>query len=89
MDQSVVDNSNQNNVENVKDAASDRQERRNRAVKEREDKIKDERRRLDAAIQRSKSGINKEEGERSFLCAINLLNVEPIYYGTHGLLIFV
>ena len=73
VDQSIVDNSNQIVVDDVKDAASDRQERRNKAVKEREDKIKDERRRLDAEIERSKSGINKEEGERSFMCVIDTL----------------
>lgn len=74
MDQSIVDNS----VEHVKDVTFDRQERKNRAVKEREDKIKDERRRLEAEIQRSKSGINKGEGERSFMCAIDLSNLEHI-----------
>ena len=68
-----MDNSNQIVVDDVKDAAFDRQERRNKAVKEREDKIKDERRRLDAEIERSKSGINKEEGERSFMCVIDTL----------------
>ena len=55
--------------------ASDRQERRNKAVKEREDKIKDDRRRLDAEIARSKSGINKEEGERSFMWVLDTLHL--------------
>lgn len=70
-----MDNSDQIVVDDVKDVASDRQERRNKAVKEREDKIKDERRRLDAEIERSKSGINKEEGERSFMCVIDTLQL--------------
>ena len=84
-----MDSSNRSVAENVKDVASDRQERRNKAVKEREDKIKDERRRHDAAIERSKSGINKEEGERSFMCAINLFNFGYMYYDTHELPLFV
>jgi predicted phage tail protein len=73
-DQIIMDNSNQIIVENVKNAVSDPQERRNRAVKDREDKIKDERRRLEAEIARSKSGINQEEGERNFMCAIYLFD---------------
>lgn len=75
MDQTIVDNSDQTVVDHTKDVASDRQERRNKAVKEREDKIKDERRRLDAEIGRSKSGIDKEEGERSFMCVIGTLQL--------------
>lgn len=47
--------------------APDRQERRNKAVKEREQKINAERRRLDADIEKSKKGIDKEEGERIFM----------------------
>lgn len=78
VDQSIVDNSSQAVAEDVKDVASDRQERRNRAVKERENKIKDERSRLEAEIERSKSGINKEEGERSFMCAFDLFDFEHI-----------
>ena len=72
VDQSIVKNSDQTVVNNV---ASDRQERRDKAVKEREDKIKDERRRLDAEIERSKSGIDREEGERSFMCVIGTLQL--------------
>ena len=75
MDQSIEDNSDQIALDHVKDVAPDRQERRNKAVKEREDKIKDERRRLDAEIERSKSGINKEEGERIFMCVIDNLQL--------------
>ena len=43
-----------------------------RAVKDREEKITVERRRLDANIERSKQGIDKEEGERTFMCAWSL-----------------
>jgi hypothetical protein len=75
VDQSIVDNPVQTVVDHVKDVASDRQERRDKAVKEREDKIKDERRRLDAEIERSKSGIDREEGERSFMCVIDTLQL--------------
>jgi transcription elongation regulator 1 len=70
VNESIADNSDGIVVEHV---APDRQERRNRAVKEREDKIKDERRRLDAEIEKSKSGINKEEGERIFMWVIHTL----------------
>lgn len=75
VDQSIVDSSDQILVDHVKDVASDRQERREKAVKEREDKIKDERRRLDAEIERSKSGIDREEGERSFMCVVDTLQL--------------
>lgn len=46
-----------------------RKERKERAVKEREDKVKAERGRLEAEIGRSRMGLNKEEGEREFMCA--------------------
>ena len=68
-----MDNSDEIVVDHVKDVVSDRQERRYKAVKEREDKIKGERRRLDTEIERSKLGINKEEGERSFMWVIDTL----------------
>ena len=70
-----MDSSDQILVDHVKDVASDRQERREKAVKEREDKIRDERRRLDAEIERSKSGIDREEGERSFMCVVDTLQL--------------
>ena len=54
-------------VKDSKEEALDRQERRNKAVKEREQKINAERRRLDADIEKSKKGIDKEEGERMFM----------------------
>ena len=75
VDLSAVDNSDQIVDDHVKDVASDRQERRDKAVKEREDKVKDERRRLDAEIEKSKSGIDREEGERSFMCVIDSLHL--------------
>ena len=46
-----------------------KRERKERAVKEREAKIKAERSKLDAEIDRSRSGLNKEESEREFRCA--------------------
>lgn len=49
------------------DAPSDKQERRAKAVKEREEKILAERRLLDANIERSKRGVDQEEGERLFM----------------------
>lgn len=55
------------NEEAAKGDSSDRQERRVKAVKEREEKIQAERRRLDADIERSKKGIDQEEGERLFM----------------------
>jgi len=45
-------------------------ERKQRAVKEREDKVRVERGRLEAEIGRSRMGLNKEEGEREFKCAL-------------------
>jgi len=53
----------------AKGEPTNRQERRERAVKDREERITVERRRLDANIERSKQGIDKEEGERIFMCA--------------------
>lgn len=46
-----------------------KKERKERAVKEREEKIKAERTKLDAAIDKSRSGLNKEEAELEFRCA--------------------
>ncbi|TFK43547.1 Hsp90 protein-domain-containing protein [Crucibulum laeve] len=43
-----------------------RHERKERAVKEREQKVRADRGRLEADIERSRLGINKEEGEREF-----------------------
>ncbi|KAF8655281.1 hypothetical protein AX16_003180 [Volvariella volvacea WC 439] len=45
---------------------SRRKERKERAVREREEKILAERRRLDAEINRSRQGVTMEEGEREF-----------------------
>ncbi|KAK7049537.1 hypothetical protein VNI00_005568 [Paramarasmius palmivorus] len=44
----------------------DREERRKRAVREREEKVRAERDRLEASIGRSKLDLNKEEGELAF-----------------------
>jgi hypothetical protein len=48
-----------------------RQERKERAVREREEKVKAERDRLEVDIGRSRMGMNQEEGEREFRCAVN------------------
>lgn len=45
-----------------------REERKARAVKEREEKIKSEQRRVEADINKSRTGLNKEEGELEFKC---------------------
>ncbi|KAF5321365.1 hypothetical protein D9619_001107 [Psilocybe cf. subviscida] len=65
------------NEETDKDEPSDRQERRAKAVKEREEKIHAERRRLDADIERSKKGIDQEEGERFFMTLLTDAIREP------------
>ncbi len=46
-----------------------RKERKERAVKEREEKGKTERNKLEVQIDRTRTGLNKEEGEREFRCA--------------------
>ena len=46
-----------------------RRERQGRAVKEREEKIKAERGRVEADITKSRMGLNKEESELQFRCA--------------------
>lgn len=53
------------------EAAKDRRrkERKERAVKEREEKIQAERNKVNAEIDRSRSGLNKGEAELEFRCA--------------------
>lgn len=63
----TTENSHTAATKGVKVVTLDREERRNKAVKEREQKINAERRRLDADIEKSKQGIDKEEGERTFV----------------------
>ena len=46
-----------------------RKERKERAVREREERVKTERNKLEAQIDRTRTGLNKEEGEREFRCA--------------------
>lgn len=46
-----------------------KREKKERAVKEREEKIKAEQRRVEADINKSRMGLNKEEGELEFRCA--------------------
>ncbi|KDQ64486.1 hypothetical protein JAAARDRAFT_117992 [Jaapia argillacea MUCL 33604] len=48
------------------DKEQQRRERKERAVREREERVKSDRDRLEADINRSKMGLNKEEGEREF-----------------------
>ena len=45
---------------------STRQERRDKAVREREEKVRADRRKLDSAIEKSRMGVDREEGERVF-----------------------
>ena len=44
--------------------------RKEQSLKEREEKVRAERSRLDVQIERSKQGLGKEEGARLFRCAI-------------------
>ncbi len=46
-----------------------RKERKERAVKEREEKIQAERNKVNAEIDRSRSGLSKGEAELEFRCA--------------------
>ena len=59
-------------VEDESEKARKRKERKERAVKEREEKIRAERSKVDADIDRSRNVINKEEGELDFRCAAYL-----------------
>jgi hypothetical protein len=47
-----------------------KEERKERAVREREQKVKDELSRVEMNIERSRTGINQEEGERDYKCVI-------------------
>ncbi|PPQ69873.1 hypothetical protein CVT24_003208 [Panaeolus cyanescens] len=49
------------------DEAEDKQKRREKAVKEREAKVIEERQRLEARNEKTKKGMNMEEGERVFM----------------------
>lgn len=49
-----------------------RKERKERAVKEREERIQAERSKVNAEIDRSRSGLNREEAELEFRCAAYL-----------------
>lgn len=50
-----------------------KQERKERAVKEREQKVKAELSRVEMNIEKSRMGINKEEGERDYKCVVHSL----------------
>ena len=60
-----------------------RQKRKERAVKEREEKIKVELGRVEVDIDRSRQGINKEEGERDYLCAFIIPFLLAFIGGAH------
>jgi transcription elongation regulator 1 len=49
-----------------------RREKKERAVKDREAKVKAEREKLEASINQSKMGLDREEGESFFRCAEGL-----------------
>lgn len=51
------------------DETQKRKDRKAQAVKEREEKIKAERERVQATIEKSRVGLNREEGEQQFRCA--------------------
>ena len=51
------------------DGGAKKKERKERAVKEREEKIKVERSKLNAEIDKSRLGLNKGEAELEFRCA--------------------
>ena len=51
------------------DETQKREDRRAQAVKEREEKIKVERERVQATIEKSRIGLDREEGELQFRCA--------------------
>ena len=52
------------------DEAQKRKDRKAHAVKEREERIRAERDRVQANIEKSRVDLNKEEGELQFRCAI-------------------
>lgn len=51
------------------DETQKREDRKAQAVKDREEKIKVERERVQATIEKSRIGLNREEGELQFRCA--------------------
>lgn len=51
------------------DETQNRKDRKAQAVKEREEKIRVERERVQATIEKSRIGLNREEGELQFRCA--------------------
>ena len=69
----VPDQSEKQNAEapstELGDETQKRLDRKAQAVKEREEKIKIERERVQATIKKSRIGMNREEGEMQFRCA--------------------
>lgn len=57
------------NNESVPTICTQQEDRRVRAIREREEKVQAMRKNLIGEIEQSKIGIDIEEGERSFLCA--------------------
>lgn len=64
-----TDDKPEEHVEDDAEKERKRKEKTERAVREREEKIKSERSKLEAEIDRSRSGLNKEESELDFRCA--------------------
>lgn len=60
------------------DGQRKRHEKKERAVKEREDKVKAERKRVETGINRSRHGLDKEEGDRAFRCAFLMLHLNQL-----------
>lgn len=67
--QTIADSTLEPGEEAEADKDRTRQERAERAVKEREGKIRAERSKVDAEIDRSRLVVGKEEGEREYRCA--------------------
>lgn len=75
-------------VEGV-DETQKRKDRKAQAVKDREEKIKAERDRVQANIEKSRVGLNKEEGELQFRCAIaTCFRLRRLCTGAHESILF-
>jgi hypothetical protein len=73
-DKSTEDASEQEPLEEGEEICR-KQERRGNAVRQREEKVKAERGRVEADIGRSRMGLNKEEGELEFRCAQSYVSI--------------
>lgn len=70
-------------IQTIDTKKESKQERKERAVREREEKVKVEKEKVDARIGRSKQELNKEEDEQAFMCARLLFSCNPLYCGAH------